>query len=426
MPAPKPPSVLVSGAGIAGPVLAYWLSRSGWDVMVVERASSVRGGGYPVDIRGAALEVARRMSIDSRLRDLHVDTQRITFVDGRGRISRSLDAAVFAGQQVHEDLEVPRGGLSEILCDLTRDDADYIFDESIVDMRPDAGGVDVTLRNGGQRRFGIVIGADGIHSNVRGLAFGSESDFDRYLGWCFVVFTAPNRARRAHECVVYNEPGRVAAMYAVGECPDIHVLLGFKTSKPVDDQLRDPEAMRRLVSSAFIGSGWEIDDLLADLKNAPDAFYDTISQIHMRSWSSGRIAVVGDAAYAPSFLSGQGTSTAIVGAFVFAGALSDTREHDLAFARAERLLRPYIAQNQALARGASALTIDSRLRIFARNQVLRLLPPLAHLRVTSRLGANLRRAANGMVLPDYRFAAIGDRRAGINDAAQGGSAHAED
>lgn len=404
MPASTSRSVLVSGASIAGPILAYWLSRAGCEVTVVERASTLRAGGYPIDIRGAAVHVARRMGIDAQLQDLHVDTQTITFVDGRGRTTRSLKTSTFAGQQVSDDLEVPRGGLTQVLYDRTRDDVEYRFDDSIADMQHDTAGVDVTFSDGRQHRFGIVLGADGIHSTVRKLAFGPEATFDRYLGWCFVVFTAPNRANRANECVVYNTPGRVAAIYAVGDRPHVHVLLGFMGPKPTDTELHDVGKMRRLTRSAFSGAGWEIPTLLADLESAPDTFCDSISQIHMPRWSSGRVGVVGDAAFAPSFLSGQGTSTAMVGAYVLAGELTRTSDYALAFTRYERLLRPYIARNQALAKGGGALTIDSGLKLFARNQMLRVLPLLGQLGITSKLGGNIRRASNAVTLPDYHLA----------------------
>lgn len=415
-------SVLISGASIAGPTLAYWLSRAGWDVTVVEVAPAVRAGGYPVDVRGVAVEVARRMGLLSRLRELQVDTQRIAFVDGRGRTARSLDTAAFIGQQVHQDVEVPRGGLTKLLYEQTRGDVEYVFGDSIEAMQGGAAAVDVTFRSGAQRSFGVVVGSDGIHSAARRLAFGAESQFDRYLGWCFAVFTAPNRMQRANEVVVYNTPGRMAAVYAVGDQPTVHAIVAFRGPRPTDDELRDVDSMRRLAQAAFAGAGWEIPDLLADLESAEDPFCDSISQIRMPTWSAGRVVVVGDAAFAPSFLSGQGTSAAMAGGYLLASELSTVADHTAAFAGYERRLRPFISRNQALANGGGALTIDSRNKLFARNQMLRLLPLLARLGVTSKLGANIRRASTALTLPEFAISSQGSSSTGAGDPSSEGEA----
>jgi len=340
-------TVLVSGASIAGPAVAFWLRRHGFAVTVVEKAHGPRGGGYPIDVRGTALEVARRMGILPRLREAHIETRSLTFVDAEGHEVASVHPQAVVGGVGGSDVEVRRGDLAKILYGATRDDVEYVFGDSIEALAEHEDGVDVTFRGGTRRGFDLVVGADGLHSRTRELIFGSEHKFHRYLGYCFAGFTMPNEFGLSREGVLWNKPGRGAALYAVKGSDKVHGFLVAARPEPPRELLRDPEAQRDLVASTFAGDGWEIPAMIAALREADDLFFDTVSQIHLPCWSQGRIGLVGDAAYSPSFLTGQGTSLALVGAYMLARSLAAHRDHGDAFVAYEGETRPFVELNQA-------------------------------------------------------------------------------
>ncbi|MFD8825560.1 FAD-dependent monooxygenase [Streptomyces sp. NPDC059605] len=338
--------VLVSGAGIAGPALAFWLNRHGFVVTVVERAGTLRGGGYPVDVRGTALEVVRRMGILPRLRDAHIDLRRLTFLDGDGGEVASVAPHAVTGGVAGRDLEVRRGDLTDALHAAVRDDVEFLFDDSIDTLDRSGHGVDVAFRGGGRRTFDMVFGADGLHSRTRESVFGPEEQFHRYLGYCFAGFTMRNTFGLLRETVMWSAPGRAATLYAVGDDNDeVHAFLNFARPEPPFDAFRNPEAQRDLVAAVFADAGWEVPGMLAAMRDADDLFFDGVGQIRMPRWSSGRVALVGDAAYAPSFLTGQGSSLALVGAYMLAGSLAG-RDHAAGFAAYEHGTRGFVTLNQ--------------------------------------------------------------------------------
>ncbi|MBD3008942.1 MULTISPECIES: FAD-dependent monooxygenase [unclassified Streptomyces] len=365
-------TVLISGASISGPALAYWLHRSGCAVTVVEKAGALRDGGYPIDIRGTAIEVVRRMGILPQLRDVHIDSRRCTFLNADGSEVASVSPSAVAGGVEGQDLEVRRGDLAAVLYGKVRDDVEFLFNDSIDTLDQSGQGVDVTLRSGQRRTFDLVVGADGMHSQTRESLFGPEERFHRYLGYCFAIFTMPNTFGLSHELVLWNAPGKAAALYAVGEDDELHAFLNFHQPEPPFDALRNPDAQRDLVATVFAGAGWEVPGMVGAMRDADDLFFDTAGQIRMPHWSSGRVALVGDAAYAPSFLTGQGSSLALAGAYMLAGALATNRDHTAAFAAYERDVREFVAMNQALVdNGAATLFPTTARALEQRNAMLR-------------------------------------------------------
>ncbi|MCX4671325.1 FAD-dependent monooxygenase [Streptomyces sp. NBC_01381] len=364
--------VLISGASIAGPALAFWLNRHGFEVTVVEKASAPRSGGYPIDVRGTALEVVRRMGILPRLREAHIDLRRLTFLDGDGGEVASLDPHTVTGGVAGEDLEVPRGDLTEALHSAVRDDVEFLFGDSIDTLDQSGGhGVDVTFRGGGRRTFDMVVGADGLHSRTREALFGPEEQFHRYLGYCFAGFMMRNTFGLSHETVLWNTPGRAAALYAAGDDDEVHAFLNFARPQPPFDAFRNPEAQRDLVAAVFADAGWEVPGMVAALRDADDLFFDVVSQIRMPRWSSGRVALVGDAAYAPSFLTGQGSSLALVGAYMLAASLAD-RDHTAGFAAYEDSTRGFVTANQdQVGKGDATLFPTTARALEQRNAMLR-------------------------------------------------------
>ncbi|MDG5805691.1 FAD-dependent oxidoreductase [Streptomyces ossamyceticus] len=369
---PTPPRhVLVSGAGVAGLALAYWLNRRGLRVTLVEKAATPRRGGYPVDVRGTAVEVVRRMGVLPRLRDAHVDLRRLTFLDGDGSEVASVDPHTVTGGVAGRDLEVPRGDLTDVLHTAVRDDVEFLYGDSIDTLVQTGDGVDVTFRRGGGRTFDLVFGADGLHSRTRALLFGPEERFHHYLGYCFAGFTLRDTFGLSHEAVLWNTPGRATALYAAGDAGEVHVLLAFARPEPPFDLFRDPRAQRDLVAEAFADAGWRVPDILTALRAADDLYFDGVSQIRMPSWSCGRAALVGDAAYAPSFLTGQGTSLALVGAYMLAAALSG-RDQAASFAAYEQTTREFVTVNQnQVGEGDATLFPTTAEALARRNDMLR-------------------------------------------------------
>ncbi|AZS83174.1 FAD-dependent monooxygenase [Streptomyces griseoviridis] len=393
-------TVLISGASIAGPALAYWLDRYGFEVTVVEKASAVRGGGYAVDIRGTAREAVRLMGLLPPLRAAHVDTERLTFVDAGGEVIGVVRPEDITGGEEGQDLEVRRGDLADALYGAVRDRVEFLFDDSIATLRDTGDRVDVTFEGGARRSFDLVIGADGLHSHTRGLVLGPEDPFHRYLGYTFAGFTLPNDLGLAHEGVAWNTPGRAAILYAHEPAERMHGFLTFARETPPLDAFRDPDAQRDLVAATFPERTWLIPRMVDALRAADDLFFDVVSQIHLPTWSHGRVALAGDAAHATSFLSGQGSSVSLVGAYVLAGELATHAGHTEAFAAYERIMRPFAERNQALAGpGGTFVTPRTQEMLDARNRALR-----EGVRGDGLPGDEQHAAHRALRLPDYRHA----------------------
>jgi 2-polyprenyl-6-methoxyphenol hydroxylase-like FAD-dependent oxidoreductase len=398
-------TILISGASIAGPALAFWLHHHGFRPVVVERAPAIRDGGYPIDVRAGALEVVERMGLLPAIREAHVDTRGGTFVGASGRTIARITPDEFTGSPAGRDVELPRGDLARLLHERTRDDVEYLFDETITALEQDADGVHVTFRNAPARTVDLAVGADGLHSAVRGLAFGPETGFRHDLGFAFAGFSLDAATSAGwnldREFVAHNTPGQMAGVNAVRGQQSLTGMFAFATPPGFAVDPRDVTGQRDAVAAAFARGGWEVPRLVAAMRTAEDFFFDTVSQIRMPRWSSGRVALVGDAAYAPALLSGQGTSLALIGAYVLAGELAAAGgDPAIAFTAYERALRPFVERNQRLATsGGAALVPRTRTALWLRNAVLTALPYLGPAK--RLLGGRVDEAARSFPLPDY-------------------------
>jgi 2-polyprenyl-6-methoxyphenol hydroxylase-like FAD-dependent oxidoreductase len=288
-----------------------------------------------------------------------------------------------------------------LLYRLTKDSAvRYRFKDSIEALDDDGAGVDVRFTSGERQRYDVVIGADGIHSNTRGLAFGPEEPFSHYLGSTFNIFTMPNDLGLSHGAIVYAEAGRAAGALAVRDSPELFVFLVFGTESPPFGAHPDKAEQIRRTTAAFAAGGWEVPRLLDALGRADDLYFDTVSQIRMPCWSNGRVSLVGDAAFAPSFRSGQGTSLALVGAYVLAGELAAHDDPANAFASYERIMRPYVEANQALATKDQASLLFPRTQqdLDARNRAL---ASFKATRQDDESSQHKRAVHNALALPGY-------------------------
>ncbi|WP_219463070.1 FAD-dependent monooxygenase [Nonomuraea rhizosphaerae] len=362
-------NVLISGASVGGPVLAHWLKRQGADVTVVERAPAPRRGGQAVDIRGAALEVAARMGILEQARALKTDMRGMSMLDGDGNeVMRTTEETVSGGRLDSPDVEIMRDDLIALVIEATSG-VEYLYGDSISALHQDDQGVDVTFEQGGRRRFDYVVGADGLHSNVRGLVFGEESRFLRHLGMYVAIYSADNFLGLDRWQIWYREGDAGFGIYTAPGNATIKVNVGFAAG-PISYDHRDVEQQRRLIQEHCGGLRWEAPRLLKAMWEAGDFYFDTMAQITMERWSEGRVTLVGDAGYCASPLSGQGTSLAMVGAYVLAQELGGDPHG--AFERYETRMRPFVQTNQDLAlenpgqaaapesvqRAANAITLD--------------------------------------------------------------------
>ena len=337
--------VLVSGASVAGPVLAHWLARAGVRTTVVEQTPQLRlgTGGHAVDLFAPAMTVAERMGIADRLRGAATSSTRLRLErPGRAPIEIGRSALLDdAGTDRH--LEIMRGDLTRMLYDLTRDEVDYRFGDSIAGLTEASGGVDVTFERGDSRRFDLVIGADGLHSNVRRLAFGPEEDLRRYLGAYLAVFTVTNDHDLCGQTLLHLDVDRTLAMYAVPGTGQARVVVIFRRREESQLDRRDLAEQKRMLGKELAAADWLVPRLLEQLEEADDFYLDSITQIVMPNWSKGRVSLVGDAAFSPGPAVGGGSSLAIVSAYLLARSIEkNAGDYREAFATYATWVRDYV------------------------------------------------------------------------------------
>jgi 2-polyprenyl-6-methoxyphenol hydroxylase-like FAD-dependent oxidoreductase len=346
-------NILISGAGIAGSTLAFWLGRAGHEVTIVERAPDLRLGGQAIDLRGAGRTVVERMGLMSQAKAVMLHQQGMSWVDGRGRVRARMGVDAFGGEGFISEIEILRGDLAQLLFDETRNRVTYVFGDTITELRQDEHGVDVAFARGAAARFDLVVGADGLSSIVRRLAFGDGGK--RSLGCLIAWFTVPDPSDLDGWYEMYLpgggrnasvRPGRV-----VGEAK---AALGLRI--PVGVALPDRrEEQQALLRQRFAGVGWRVPALLSDMEASTDFACAEIGQMHLPAWSRGRVALIGDAAASPSPLTGLGTSVALVQAYVLAYALAaGDGDYALAFDRYEQVCRPYVTTAQEMPPGGAS------------------------------------------------------------------------
>jgi 2-polyprenyl-6-methoxyphenol hydroxylase-like FAD-dependent oxidoreductase len=335
--------ILISGASIAGLTLAHWLARHGFRPTVVERAAALRTGGNGVDVRGQAGEVAERMGIMPQVRALTADVLGIKFVDAADRAVARVDMRTLDPSSV----EIMRGDLVALLREVT--DAEILFGDSIRGLEQHDDGVTVTFQKSPARRFDLVAGADGMHSHVRRLAFGAEGEFVRHRDHYFAFANADAALGEDRWVTMFSTPGRMAGIYRSGNHAQAKAYFAFR-SAPLDYDHRDPSVHKRLVSDAFRDqTAWRTRELLDSALADPDFYFDACAQVHMTSWSAGRVVLVGDAAWCPSPASGAGAELALTGAYHLAGELAAAGgDHQAAFTRYDAALRPLVAAKQKI------------------------------------------------------------------------------
>ena len=395
--------ILISGASIAGPVLAYWLTRHDFDVTVVERAPTLRKtGGHAVDLFRPSMEISAKMGVLPRIEALATGTDTLRlYREGRHRPAR-IDLTKIVGAASDRHVEIMRDDLSEVYYDAGRDQIEYLFGDSITAISPDG---EVTFEHGAPRRFDVVVGADGLHSNVRRLIFGEEAGLTRFIGGYLVVVSAPKALADPGEMVVHVGAVRLAGIYSAEHLTDARALFMFRSKHELQHDHRDILRQKELLRGTFTGMDPQVDRWLDELDGTPTFYFDSITQLQLDTWSSGRVTLVGDAGYCPGPAVGGSTSLAVLGAYVLAGELARAGgDHIRAFAAYEQEMREPVLRSRAFARGAArSLVPGSRAGVWAMTEAVRVvtLLPASLTRTVAKFNTNGVRMYDAMRVPDY-------------------------
>jgi 2-polyprenyl-6-methoxyphenol hydroxylase-like FAD-dependent oxidoreductase len=394
--------ILVSGASVAGPVLAYWLTRRGFDVTVVERAPVLRKtGGHAVDLFRPAMEISERMGVLPRIEEHATGTTVLSVHRPWASKPARIDYLKLIGAVSDRHVEIMRDDLSEIYYDASRRDAEYVFGEQITAIAQDGG---VSFEHGAPRRFDLIVGADGLHSGVRRIVFGDDVP-ERFLGGYLSVVSVPKSLARDGEMDGYFEPDRVAMVYTADHLDDARAVFMFRPRRPLDYDQRDVARQQAQLCAAFGGMSAQVDRWLNEVAHTPTFYFDAITQLELTSWSRGRVTLVGDAGYCPGPAVGGSTSLAVYGAYVLAGEIAKAGgDPTVAFAAYEDTMMPSVLGSRSLAR-VNANTIMPRSRwgvraLIGTARVVSVLP-LGVTQAFARLNRRGVRLYDSMPLPDY-------------------------
>lgn len=394
-------TVLIAGVGIAGPTLAYWLRAAGFKPTLVERAPALRGSGYVIDFWGLGYDIAERMGLMEDIERIGYHVQEMQVVGDRGQRVTSFGTKVFDELTGGRYITLARSGLSRLLFEKASERTETLFDDEIADLREHKDGVQVQFKRAGERRFDLVVGADGLHSEIRSLAFGPQDRFEKHLGYAVAALEVRGyRPRNEDAYLMYSQPGRMLGRFTQHNDRTLFLFVFATDGGPLPAALDQQKAMLREI---YRDGKWETPQILDELDRGQELYFDSVSQIRMERWSQGRVVLVGDAAFCVSLLAGQGSALAMISAYVLAGELARANDqYEIAFSRYEGLLHDYIDTKQKGAeRFAGALAPKTGRGLWFRNQVIRAfaIPRLARL----TLGADI---IDTLQLPKYNWPAL--------------------
>lgn len=363
--------VLICGGGIAGLTLAYWLHHYSISVVVIEQAEDIRHDGYGLDFYGTGYDVAERMGILEQLQQQQIPFENVDYVDATGKFIVHISIALMQKIMRNRYMALMHWTLEDVLYDTIAHNVEVRYGTTLTATHANPTGVAVTFNDGTTANFDVLVGADGVHSQVRRLIFGADGLFQHYLGYYFASYHLPDRYGIGHAWKNYTEPGRLTGAYCSNHEGEIITFLMYKTA---DKGYIPREQRLPCLQQAFTGMGWITQQLLQDIRNPDAIFLDTMTQIQMPHWHQGRVVLVGDACGCPTSLSGQGASMAMGGAYILAQALHETSDYETAFSRYEHQVRPHVEQGQKNARSLSGTFLpSSRIELIMQRLLLKLL-----------------------------------------------------
>jgi 2-polyprenyl-6-methoxyphenol hydroxylase-like FAD-dependent oxidoreductase len=347
------------------------------------------------------MEITERMGVLPQVEARGTETTRMTvYREGKQAPTRVDLSKVFSATS-DRHIEIMRDDLGEIYYDATTEDVEYIFGDSITKIDDDL----VSFEHHEQRRFDIVVGADGLHSNVRRLVFGDQEEF--FIGAYLAVLTAPKGALNG-EMISHMGPGRMVGRYGAKHLDDERVVFLFRRAQPIEYHYRDVARQKEIIRSVFTGMHPQVDEWLGELAGTPAFYFDTITQLRMDSWSRGRVTLVGDAGFCPGPAVGGSTSLAVLGAYVLAGELATAGgDYEKAFAAYEREMSDIVQRSRTFALGAAKTLIpSSKLGVWGLVAGARLVSvlPAGVSRALAKLNEKGVRMHDSMPVKDYQVA----------------------
>jgi 2-polyprenyl-6-methoxyphenol hydroxylase-like FAD-dependent oxidoreductase len=367
-------NILISGAGIAGTTLAFWLKRFGFNPAIIEIAPKLREGGYAIDFMGAGYDVAEKMGIVTELKKVDINFSKLSFVDKNNKEKGTMNYQKIKKFLNGRAFTLLRSDLAKVIYNSLGKDIEVIFGDTIDNIAQDDDKVVVTFRSGTKRNFDLLIGADGLHSNVRNLVFGKETQFEKYYGYYTSSYTINHFSVGNNAFSMYNVPYKQVAVYSNKENKTTTFFI-FTSPEKLSSPHSGTEKQKQILKAEFENIGWKCRQLLSEVDSTTDFYFDSISQIKMEKWSKGRISLVGDACYCPSLLSGKGSTLAMVGAYVLAGELKEANgNYEAAFEQYQILFKPFMDKKQQAARFfAKSFIPKSNFGIWLRNTVFKLM-----------------------------------------------------
>ncbi len=371
--------ILISGAGIAGPSLAYWLLQYGFKPTIIELAPKLRSGGYVIDFWGSGFDIAEQMGLMPELSRMGYVAKEVRVIDKNGKRISGFPVEAISKLTQGRYISLARGDLSSAIFNKIEGKVETIFGDSITSIEQSENAVNVSFKRENKRKFDLVIGADGLHSTVRELVFGPEKRFEKYLGYYAAAFEVQNyKPRDELIYMMYSRPGQQVGRFALHGDRTLFMFI-FADNESGNFHRLDLQAQKAILHKHFDKSGWECPEILGALDNTKDLYFDRVSQIRMKSeeglWARGRVALLGDAASCISLMGGQGSALAMVAAYILAGELYKAKgNYPLAFARYQELFAPFVAGKQKSAQQfASSFVPKTPLGLWFRNQLMKML-----------------------------------------------------
>ena len=361
--------VLVCGASFAGLATAWWMSRLGYAVTIVEMARDLRRGGTPVNIRGEVIEVVRRMGLLDRIKSQALPPRPVVFLNEAGLPLHQR--AEQAGDELEEEYEIERDALLEMLFDEVKGQAAFVFADSVLAVEQSEDQVDVKFVSGRKQSFAFVFGCDGTHSTVRKLCFGEEARFVVFLKNYFSLTILPKLLLEENTSEMFSVPARTVMLNAYNGKTDIAFCFSSEDEIPYDR--KNQKEQKRTIHKYFEGGGWRIAELLEEIDRSDNFYFDKLCQVHMSSWTKGRVTLVGDAGYCPSPAAGLGGSVAILGAAALGEAFEKHPDNFVAaFEEYDMNFRPVVEgiQTQAVEFGLEMFLPSSEAAVQRRNEQL--------------------------------------------------------